>query len=174
MGAKENLAAQTERIEFLLSQIMRGMFRSDHKHRARWRRRGMDLTLAQVRVMGIIGENDNCRMNEIAKMVGISMPTLTGIVNRLVRAGILARRRDENDRRAVRIRFTGKGKNLRDRHRRHRTERIAKMLERLDAGERAELADSMEKTYSIISKLAANRDHSFGGKDSNPTRAEAK
>jgi DNA-binding MarR family transcriptional regulator len=165
LGAKKNIAAQTERIEFLFSQIMRGIFRFDSKACGRRHRKGMDFTLAQLRVMRLVSRHENCRMNELARMAGISMPTLTGIVDRLVRAGILARERDPNDRRAVRVHFTPKGKDMRDRHRRFRVERIGEMLKRLNSGERGELARSMEKTYSIVSKLASEYNGPSGASD---------
>jgi DNA-binding MarR family transcriptional regulator len=154
VGAKEDVAAQTERIGFLLSQIMRGIFHFDPKRKGRPRHKRMDFTLAQIRVMRIVSDHEGCRMGEIAKRAGISMPTVTGTVNRLVEAGILARERDPNDRRSVRVHLTRKGKDMREQHHRRRTEHIGGMLRRLDAAERQELAESMEKIHSIVSKLA--------------------
>lgn len=154
MGAEEDVAAQTERIGFLLSQIMRGIFHFDPKGKGRRRHKRMDFTLAQIRVMRIVSDHEGCRMGEIAKRAGISMPTVTGTVNRLVEAGILARERDPNDRRSVRVHLTRKGRNMREQHRRRRTEHLGGMLHRLNPAERQELATSMEKIHSIVSKLA--------------------
>ncbi|MEW6355411.1 MAG: MarR family transcriptional regulator [Planctomycetota bacterium] len=153
MGAREDLAAQTERIEFMLSQIMRAIFRFDGARRP-GRRKRFDFTLAQLRIMRIVAHNEDGRMSELAKVAGVSMPTLTGTVDRLVQAGILARYRDPKDRRSVRVRLTRKGKNMRERHRRMRIQTIAAMLGKLPPAERLELARSMEKTHQIISKLA--------------------
>jgi len=152
VGAKKDLATQTERIEFLLSQILRGIFRFNGERRPR-RGKRMDFTLAQLRIMRIVSHHQDARMGDLARLSGVSMPTLTGTVDRLVKAGILARYRDPKDRRSVRVRFTRKGNNMREQHKRMRVKRISSMLEKLRPAERTELAKSMEKTYRIISKL---------------------
>jgi len=59
------------------------------------------LTLAQVQVIEYLCENKKARMSDIAKEAGVKLPTMTEIVDKLVRQGFLKRQREEKDRRAV-------------------------------------------------------------------------
>lgn len=60
-------------------------------------------------------EQDDCIIKQIAERVELSPSTLTGMLQRMERAGIIETRRDESDGRAVRIRLTRLGRSLRER-----------------------------------------------------------
>ncbi|MCD6216510.1 MarR family transcriptional regulator [bacterium] len=53
---------------------------------------------------------DGLRMSDIAKRISSTMPTTTGIVNRLVERDLVVRGDDPNDRRVVTVKLTEKGK----------------------------------------------------------------
>jgi len=60
-------------------------------------------------------EQDDCIIKHLAQKVELSPSTLTGMLQRMERAGIIETRQDENDGRAVRIRLTRLGRSLRGR-----------------------------------------------------------
>lgn len=69
-----------------------------------------NLSLAEMHTLDAIGPYEARTMTETAQILGITVGTLTVSVDRLVKKGFVARRRDEEDRRVVRISLTRDGK----------------------------------------------------------------
>jgi len=69
----------------------------------------LDVTTAQLKVMFVIFLRGPVRMGTLARALGISLPTVTATVDRLVKRGILAREGDPDDRRAVYCRLSEQG-----------------------------------------------------------------
>ncbi|MCR5200940.1 MAG: MarR family transcriptional regulator [Saccharofermentans sp.] len=69
-----------------------------------------NLSLAEMHTLDAIGPYESRTMTETAQILGITVGTLTVSVDRLVKKGFVERRRDEGDRRVVRISLTRDGK----------------------------------------------------------------
>ena len=69
-----------------------------------------NLSLAEMHTLDAIGPYESRTMTETAQILGITVSTLTVSVDRLVKKGFVERRRDEEDRRVVRISLTRDGK----------------------------------------------------------------
>ncbi|MBR6879796.1 MAG: MarR family transcriptional regulator [Clostridiales bacterium] len=69
-----------------------------------------DLSIAEMHTLDAIGPYEARTMTETASLLGITIGTLTVSIDRLVKKGYVERRRDENDRRIVRISLTRNGK----------------------------------------------------------------
>ena len=69
-----------------------------------------DLSIAEMHTLDAIGPYEARTMTETASSLGITTGTLTVSIDRLVKKGYVERRRDENDRRIVRISLTRNGK----------------------------------------------------------------
>ena len=69
-----------------------------------------NLSLAEMHTLDVIGPYESRTMTETAQILGITVGTLTVSVDRLVKKGFVERRRDEEDRRVVRISLTRDGK----------------------------------------------------------------
>jgi DNA-binding MarR family transcriptional regulator len=69
-----------------------------------------ELTSRQIIVLLFIYENNCAKITDIADNFMVSLPTITGIVDRLVKKGYLMRERDERDRRLVYVFLNNKGK----------------------------------------------------------------
>jgi DNA-binding MarR family transcriptional regulator len=72
----------------------------------------LGLTLAQLRVLLVLKARGPRRMSDIAAVLGIALPTATGIVDNLVRKGLAVREADPQDRRLVICRLSPQGQNL--------------------------------------------------------------
>ncbi len=59
------------------------------------------LTIAQAEILEYLCENKKARMSDIAKEAGVKLPTMTELVDKLVRQGLLQRQRQDDDRRTV-------------------------------------------------------------------------
>ncbi len=68
-----------------------------------------DITQPQFLLLVKLHTNGTCSMNVLATHMQVKLPTMTGMVNRLVKAGCLKRVLKEEDRRQVWIALTPKG-----------------------------------------------------------------
>ena len=69
-----------------------------------------DLTVAQLRVLLMLFTGGPSRMSSIASSLGIAVSTATGIVDNLVRKGLVLRGTDPEDRRLVICTLSSQGK----------------------------------------------------------------
>lgn len=69
-----------------------------------------DLSIAEMHTLDAIGPYESRTMTETAADLGITTGTLTVSIDRLVKKGYVNRKRDEKDRRVVRISLTRNGK----------------------------------------------------------------
>jgi DNA-binding MarR family transcriptional regulator len=73
-----------------------------------------DLTVAQLRVLLILYTEGPSRMSAIASSIGIAVSTATGIVDNLVKKGLVERGADPEDRRLVICSLSPQGQNTID------------------------------------------------------------
>ena len=68
------------------------------------------ITQTQFLVMVAIHSNQRCSMRTLAEKMHVSMPTISGIVDRLAKAGYILREDDPSDRRLVMVELSAKGR----------------------------------------------------------------
>ncbi|MDI6799732.1 MAG: MarR family transcriptional regulator [Actinomycetota bacterium] len=59
------------------------------------------LTVPQLFVLKMVESKKGCKMGDLAKALHLHFGTATSIVDRLIRDGLLSRKRDDDDRRVV-------------------------------------------------------------------------
>ena len=72
-----------------------------------WEERG--LTLPQLRVLFLVRSNPDITTNALAARLRITVSTVSGLVDKLVRADLIERRSDPGDRRVIPLRLTEEG-----------------------------------------------------------------
>jgi DNA-binding MarR family transcriptional regulator len=87
----------------------------------------------------VLTRNDPIRMSEIARALETSQANVTGLVDRLERAGYVERVRAESDRRVVQVGITVKGAETLAQLRTQYRQRVDHMLRHLDVEERKQL-----------------------------------
>jgi DNA-binding MarR family transcriptional regulator len=96
-------------------------------------RADLDLTLAQWRVLVILGEaEDGATVSQVAARIGVTLPATSRQLRRLEQRGLLEIGPDQRDRRATRVRLTSLGRTARDDVVSYRRERIAEIAAELD------------------------------------------
>lgn len=75
----------------------------------------LGITWIQYLVLHTLREHPNIGLTELADLILIGNSTTSGVVNRLVKAGMVERKRLESDRRSIALRITAKGDELRKR-----------------------------------------------------------
>ena len=71
-----------------------------------------DLTMQQFRVLGQVVRRPGISGNELGGLLGVSAPTASGLVERLVEKGLIARIDDADDRRIRRLHPTEPGRDI--------------------------------------------------------------
>jgi MarR family transcriptional regulator, lower aerobic nicotinate degradation pathway regulator len=70
-----------------------------------------DLSISQARLLGVLRDRTPA-MNELATMLGLDKSSISGLVDRAERRGLVARMASADDKRAVRVGLTGEGRSL--------------------------------------------------------------
>jgi DNA-binding MarR family transcriptional regulator len=93
----------------------------------------LDLTLAQWRVLVVLGETeDGATISQVAGRVGVTLPATSRQLRRLEQRGLVDVGPDQRDRRATRVRLTAVGRSARDAVVSSRRAKIAQVVSALD------------------------------------------
>jgi len=92
-------------------------------------------------------------MGDLADEVGVSVPTTTGLVDRLAREGLVERRPHPSDRRIVLVGLTDEGRRVAKRAAAYLAEMMGKLLADLEAGEREGLAHAFERVFDLSVRI---------------------
>jgi len=95
------------------------------------------LSLIHVHVLTILEVQGPLSMSKLAEELDVSVASATGIVTRMEQRGLVTRRHDETDRRVVSVHPTKRGGEVFERLRRHRRDKLRKLLAQLSDAELA-------------------------------------
>jgi DNA-binding MarR family transcriptional regulator len=125
-----------------------------------WRRlipsQGVSMTAGST--LGLLLRSGPLRLTALAEREAVSQPAMTGLVSRLQAAGLVARRADPSDGRAVLIELTVAGRALIEDRRARRAVAMEGLLEVLDPGERATFDAAIPALWRLIDH-GAHDDH---------------
>ncbi|MFF3617419.1 MarR family winged helix-turn-helix transcriptional regulator [Streptomyces sp. NPDC002580] len=102
-----------------------------------------DLSLTQLRVLGILRDRQP-RMSELAAVLGLDKSSLSGLIDRADRRGLLTRGTHQDDKRAVVVLITDAGRDLTQRLYEEVLDALAPATGRLDPEQRQTLAQLLE------------------------------
>jgi DNA-binding MarR family transcriptional regulator len=88
-------------------------------------------------------------MGQIARELAVSLPTTSGLVDRLYREGLVARVVNDRDRRVVLVRLTREGRTVIQRMLRHLSDLLARLLADLTEAEQESLAQAVERVFQL-------------------------
>ena len=141
-----SLEAFADRAMELFSQLSRGMVRHENNYLAKGA-----ITLPQVWVLRYLLRQRECSMRELAAFMKMGLSSVTGMVDRLVKQGLVNRRRTEKDRRLVFVDITVKGRKILKEILEQRRETTLNLFESLTAEERLTYLCILEK---LVKKLS--------------------
>jgi DNA-binding MarR family transcriptional regulator len=95
------------------------------------------ITMPQAKVLYLLGAAGELHMSELVARLGVSLSTVSGLVDRVVDHGLATRREDPVDRRQVLVGLTPAGTEFIDRFRELNARQMRELLERLDDAELA-------------------------------------
>ena len=114
----------------------------------------VDLTMPQLKALVCVAQSGDAASGQIARGLGVSLSTVTGIVDRLSEQGLVTRREDPVDRRITRVQPTPAGRDLVTRLLRYREERLTSLLAGLSPDELA----TVERAFDYLARAAARLD----------------
>jgi DNA-binding MarR family transcriptional regulator len=117
-----------------------------------------DLSASAAFAMNRVCREGPIRLTTLAAKEGVSQPSMTQLIQRLERVGLVTRLADPDDGRAALIGITGQGQALLDDRKRIRRERLTALLERLTSEEKSALWLSARVAAPVLDRLVANAD----------------
>jgi len=112
--------------------------------------RAAGLTPVQIRVLQIVAETGQSTPKAISARMGVSQPTMTTLIDRLVAKGLVERRRSEADRRQVNIFVTEAGREAIARAPDPLHDRYVAAFEALPDWEQAMLVAALERVAGLL------------------------
>ncbi|WP_102399305.1 MarR family winged helix-turn-helix transcriptional regulator [Haloimpatiens massiliensis] len=109
-----------------------------------------ELSITEIHTIEAIGMYERKTMTEVAKTLDITVGTLTTAINNLVKKGYVERKRDEMDRRVVKIELTRKGKLAYRVHEKFHSDMVKATIEGLTKEEEGILIKSLDKLNNFF------------------------
>jgi DNA-binding MarR family transcriptional regulator len=109
------------------------------------------LTPSQLQILSLIDESGEpeVSMSEMARELAVTMPTVTGLVDQLIRRGLVSRRHDDKDRRRVLVSLTDAGRQALADVREAIVDLVARLLEGVSEEERESLVTAAERLHAL-------------------------
>jgi len=123
-----------------------------------WHR--LDLTMPQLKVLFSLFVDGPLPCSSLAEAVGVSLPTINGVLERLKERGLIARRPDSHDRRRVLNSLTARGRQLIDRLWTSHQDWLSELLDHMD---NADLETIEQALTIIVAALSRQEQHAWTG-----------
>ena len=106
----------------------------------------LDLTVAQMRILYLLGREGEAAVGQIAERLGVAQPSATRTLDRLVRQELVERFRHPSDRRVSLHRLAPAGQGLLDHLQQGRRARLEAALRLLDPA----VLDQVEESFRLL------------------------
>jgi DNA-binding MarR family transcriptional regulator len=108
------------------------------------------MTLPRFELLGTLCKSNDQTRSSLAHALQVTAASVTGLVDRAVRDGLVERRANAGDRRAWRVHLTAKGQRAFAQAERHHAARLKKLFAGLTPAELAALAHLLEKLQRAL------------------------
>ncbi|UCG35099.1 MAG: MarR family transcriptional regulator [Candidatus Omnitrophota bacterium] len=139
------LASFSEELLKLMPLILRGVFRSQKDELGMGR-----ISIPQFLSLDLLDKGGPLMMKDIARVMNVSLPATTGLINRLVTMKFVKRVYDEKDRRVIRIALTLKGKETVEKVRAQRRKAVENIFGKLTESERKNYLEILRKVVKVL------------------------
>jgi len=141
---------QAKALQKLLARLMGPEFHRRQTHPIP----DIELSPREVDVMVLLDSTDGGRltMTDVASFLGAPLSTVSRLMDRMERKGVIRRLRSEEDRRVVVVEQAEKGLELQQAFNHHKLELATRMMEPLSNGEREILLELMAKLVRGLSR----------------------
>ena len=142
---ESSMHQQYEAFEELMSRLQQIM---KTKHASK----DFGLTASQMFILRFLMYSSQAKASDIARASGLSPGAVTQVCDELVKDGLVERTRSQDDRRVVHIQITDQGRELVDRFRKTRSEKMKFILTRLGEEDATEFVRIIGRVVDIVEK----------------------
>jgi DNA-binding MarR family transcriptional regulator len=128
-----------------MSVLFRGVHSNQHQA---WLT--CELTMPQLKALVRVAQHEGATSGQIARGLGVTLSTVTGIVDRLAEQHLVTRREDAHDRRITRVELTPSGREMVEQLLRYRDQHFTLLLEHLDD----EQLQTVERAIEYLAQAA--------------------
>ena len=120
------------------------------------RHEGLDVTLAQSRMLFTIGSLHESQVNRIADMLGLDLAYTSRVLGTLEDARLIRRTISTDDRRQRVVALTAKGRRLLHEIERRSNQRVLALVNHLDPADQNRLLDAMGTIGTLLTRKDSN------------------
>jgi DNA-binding MarR family transcriptional regulator len=120
--------------------------------------RGADISIPQFRALRFIQRNPDSSLSNLAENLGLMLPSVSKLVDGLVKAGLVIRQESTADRRRLTLDLTAAGESLVDASREKAQANLAASLEGLCDEELDVIHRAMQLLHSIFASPADDKE----------------
>lgn len=135
------------RVLKMLKQVMDAI-----KNKMQQEFKEMNLTGTQGMVMGVLIHNKNLKISDLSEQLGLSNSTVSGIVDRMEKHGIIERTRSKEDRRVVHVNVTSEFRKKAKNHFNTIEKKFEDILSEATPEEVSKVLEGIEILNRLISK----------------------
>jgi DNA-binding MarR family transcriptional regulator len=128
---------------------------------------GVGVTMSQAKVLYLVQAEPDIRMSDLAGRMGVTLPSMSGVVDRLVDQGLLTRRDDPSDRRQALVHISAAGAHQLEAFRELNARQVRTLLHRLATADLAVVARAID----VLGAAAAVVARDAGSPPSTPVPA---
>ena len=108
------------------------------------------ITVPQMFILELLVQKKSSNMGDLAEDLSISTSAVTGLINRMLKAGLVERMREHKDRRIVKVKMTKKGSTIIKRLIGQRRQAIMEIFSKISRQDRERYIDILEKICRIL------------------------
>ncbi len=117
-----------------------------------WHR--VDLTMPQLKVLFSLFVDGPLDCSSLAEAMGVSLPTMNGVLERLKERSLIARRHDRHDHRRIVNSLTARGRRLIERLWTSHQDWLSELLDRMDSAD----LETIEQALTIIVRALSRQE----------------
>jgi DNA-binding MarR family transcriptional regulator len=137
--------SQVERVEAAFGVLRRAVVSARERFGT-----GLQLTRTQLEILILFAEQPVWTIGQLAKRLFLTQSAVTQTVDTLVRHGLVARRPDEHDRRVTRLELAPEGRQLTERVRTLKHQRMEALVSQLSDAEIDTLVTITDKFSTLL------------------------
>jgi DNA-binding MarR family transcriptional regulator len=113
-------------------------------------RRTPDLTIPQFRTLSYVNRNAGVSLTQVAEHIGITLPSMSKLIDVLLKKGLLTREEQPADRRRVKLLATPSGVKITEASRQGTMSYLTQKMGNMNADERATIIKAMKEMRSVF------------------------
>lgn len=112
-----------------------------------------DLSVKEMHTLDAVGSIKNCKPTDVAKVLMVTLGTVTASINRLESKGYLERQRSMKDRRVVHLYLTPKGRLIYRLHRKFHQRMVNRITDGMSPEEFSIMREGLVKLHNFLEEL---------------------